>query len=95
MGTLAYKRSASSQHSLSCLSWAQGRVLCSINVVDFCQHHTTYMVQHKAHAGIGLACQQQYSLGEYIRHLLRLMAHLTAEEMQNRVEFLSAWGERG
>src|SRR5262245_9536397 len=74
---------------------AQGCVLCSFNVSDFCQHHTTCMVQHKAHAGIGLAWQQQYSLGEYIRHLLRLMAHLTAKEMQNRVEFLSAWEERG
>jgi hypothetical protein len=28
-----------------------------------------------------------------MRRLLKLMAHLTAEDMQNRVEFLSAWGE--
>jgi len=34
-------------------------------------------------------------VGEYMRRLLRLMAHLTAEEMHNRVEFLSAWGETG
>jgi hypothetical protein len=40
-----------------------------------------------------LARQQQYSVGEYRRRLLKLMAHLTAEDMQNRVEFLSAWGE--
>jgi len=76
-------------------SAAQGRVLCSFNVGDFYQLHTSYMVQHKAHADIVLARQQQYSMGGYMRRLLRLMAHLTAEEMQNRVEFLSAWGEKG
>ena len=37
---------------------AQGRVLCSFNVADFYRLHTTYMVQHKAHAGIVLARQQ-------------------------------------
>ena len=74
---------------------AQGRVLCSFNVGDFYQLHTSHIAQHKAHTGIVLARQQQYSVGGYMRRLLRLMAHLTAEEMQNRVEFLSAWGERG
>ena len=73
----------------------QGRVLCSFNVGDFYQLHTNNIAQHKSHAGIVLARQQQYSVGGYMRRLLRLMAHLTAEEMQNRVEFLSAWGERG
>jgi hypothetical protein len=52
-----------------------------------------YMAQHQSHTGIVLARQQQYSVGEYMRRLLRLMAHLTAEEMHNRVEFLSAWGQ--
>jgi len=74
---------------------AQGRVLCSFNVGDFYRLHTSYTVQHKTHTGIILARQQQYSVGEHMRRLLRLLAHLTAEEMQNRVEFLSAWGEKG
>jgi len=77
------------------LTTAQGRVLRSFNVGDFYQLHTNHIAQHKAHAGIVLARQQQYSVGGYMRRLLRLMAHLTAEEMQNRVEFLSAWGEKG
>lgn len=71
---------------------AQGRVLCSFNVGDFYRLHTHYMAQHQVHAGIVLARQQQYGVGEYMRRLLRLMTHLTAEEMHNRVEFLSAWG---
>jgi hypothetical protein len=74
---------------------AQGRVLCSFNVGDFYKLHTGYLAQHKLHTGIVLARQQQYSVGEYMRRLLNLMVHLTAEEMQNRVEFLSAWGEEG
>ena len=72
---------------------AQNRVLCSFNVGDFYRLHMRYMAEHQSHAGIVLARQQQYSVGEYMRRLLKLMAHLTAEEMQNRVEFLSAWGE--
>jgi hypothetical protein len=72
---------------------AQNRVLCSFNIGDFYRLHTRYMAEHRSHAGIVLARQQQYSVGEYMRRLLKLMAHLTAEEMQNRVEFLSAWGE--
>ena len=71
---------------------AQGRVLCSFNVGDFSQLHTRYMAQHKSHPGMILARQQQYAVGEYMRRLLRLMAHRTAGEMYNRVEFLSAWG---
>ena len=76
---------------------AQGRILCSFNIGDFYRLHTRYMAQHQSHTGIVLAQStlrpQQYSVGEYMRRLLRLMAHLTAEEMHNRVEFLSAWGE--
>lgn len=72
---------------------AQGRVLCSFNVGDFYRLHTRSIAQHQSHTGIVLARQQQYSVGEYMRRLLRLRAHLTAEEMHNRVEFLSAWGE--
>ena len=69
------------------------RVRCSFNVGDFYRLHTSYMVQHFSHTGIVLARQQQYSVGEYMRRLLRLIAHLTAAEMRNRVEFLNAWGE--
>jgi hypothetical protein len=38
------------------------------------------------------ARQQPYSVGEFIRRLRRLMAHLTAEARQNRAEVLSVWG---
>jgi hypothetical protein len=35
--------------------------------------------------------QQHYSVGEQLRRLLRLIASKSAGEMENWVEFLSAW----
>ncbi|SPE55454.1 conserved hypothetical protein [Verrucomicrobia bacterium] len=46
----------------------------------------------RLYSGIIMALQQRYSVGEQMRRLLRLRNSLTAEEMVNRVEFLSAWG---
>ena len=69
-----------------------GRVLYSFNMGDFCRLHSEWMVSQKTHAGIVLARQQHYSLGEQMRRLLKLIATRTAEEMQNRLEFLSDWG---
>ena len=63
--------------------------------VEMTQFHSSYLAHHNPHTGIVLARQQQYSLGEYMCRLLKLVAHITAEEMQNRVEFLSAWREEG
>ncbi len=71
---------------------AQGRVLYSFNVADFYLLHTQYLSQGKCHAGIVLAHQQRYTIGEQMRRLLRLIASLSAEDMKDHVEFLSAWG---
>jgi predicted nuclease of predicted toxin-antitoxin system len=70
----------------------QGRVLCSFNVGDFYRLHTDYLSQGRPHAGIILMRQQYYSVGEQMRRLLRLIASKPADEMENWVEFLSAWG---
>jgi len=51
----------------------------------------SYSAQGKSHAGIILANQQQYSVGEQMRRILRLIAAKSAEDMRNWVEFLSAW----
>lgn len=42
-------------------------------------------------SGIILSTQQQYSVGEQMRRLLKLIRQVTAEEMTDRVEFLSKW----
>ena len=70
---------------------AQGRVLCSFNVGDFYRLHTTYITQGKSHAGIILARQQRYSVGEQMRRLLKFIATKSAEQMKDQVGFLSFW----
>jgi len=70
----------------------QGRVLCTFNVGDFYRLHSDYLAQGKSHAGIILMRQQYYSVGEQMRRLLRLVASKSADEMEDWVEFLSAWG---
>ena len=69
---------------------ASGRVLYTFNVADYCVLHQAWISQRRIHAGIVVAPQQRYSTGEELRRLVRLAGSLTAEEMRNRIEFLSA-----
>lgn len=73
------------------LATAQGRVLYSFNIRDFCRLHTVWLGRGKSHTGIVLAKQQRYSVGEQMRRLLKLIATMSAEEMRDRIEFLSDW----
>lgn len=73
------------------LATQQGRVLYGFNVGDFYRLHTEFLTQGRTHAGIVLAKQQHYSIGEQLRRLLRLIATRSAEEIRDRIEFLSAW----
>ncbi len=70
---------------------AQGRTLYTFNIDDFMALHTAYIAEGKEHAGIILAPQQRYGVGEQMRRLLRLVQMRSAEEMRNTTEFLSAW----
>ena len=70
----------------------EGRVLYSFNRGDFYRLHTQLIAEDRSHAGIVLARQQHYSVGEQMRRLLRIMALRSPADMRNRVEFLSAWG---
>ena len=63
----------------------------SFNVGDFFQLHTDFLTRGRFHAGIILARQQQYLVGVEMSRLLKLIAAKSAEEMQNRIEFLSDW----
>ncbi len=71
---------------------SQGRVIYTYNVADYYQLHTEYLLRSMTHAGMILAHQRYYTIGEQIKRVLKLMAALSAEEMQNRAEYLSAWG---
>src|SRR5262245_16849816 len=71
---------------------AEGRAIYSFNVGDFYRLHGEFLAAGRPHAGIILSQQQQFSIGEQMRRLLKLIATLTEDEMVNRVEFLGAWG---
>lgn len=71
---------------------AHNRALYSFNVGDFSALHTAYIEAGKSHAGLILAPQRRYSVGGQMRRLLRLIHTVSAEEMRDRIEFLSAWG---
>jgi uncharacterized protein with PIN domain len=76
------------------LNWAltNQRVIYSFNLGDFYRLHTILLEREESHAGIILA-QQGYYVGEQMRRLLKIIAAKSAQEMQNQVEFLSAWSE--
>ena len=75
------------------LEWTQqaGRVLYTFNVGDFRDLHREFLNAGKDHPGIILAPQQRYTIGGQMRCLLRLIAARSAEDMRNRIEFLSNW----
>jgi hypothetical protein len=68
-------------------------VLFSFNVSHFCHLHSEHLSHSQPHAGIIVAPQQRYPVGERIRRLLSSIAAKTAEEMHNRLEFLGDWPE--
>ena len=72
---------------------ASGRVLYTFNVADFYELHGRFIDEDRDHAGLVLATQQRYTVGERMRRLLRLRAQTTAEEMENRVVFSGTIGE--
>ncbi|MGH9799433.1 MAG: DUF5615 family PIN-like protein [Blastocatellia bacterium] len=68
-----------------------GRSLYSFNSKDFYQLHTSFLAQSRTHAGLILGPQQELSIGEQMRRLLKIIASLSGEEMIGRVEFMGTW----
>ena len=75
------------------LDWARqnSRVIFSFNTRDFYRLHTILIGQGLSHAGIILAPQQRYGIGELMRGVLKLINTKSPEEMQGQLEFLSNW----
>jgi len=71
---------------------AQECVLYTFNVSDFYRLHAEWVGAAREHAGMILAPQQRFSVGEQLRRILLLRAKTTAANMRNRVEFLANWG---
>ncbi len=70
----------------------QERAIYTFNRKDFMALHTNWLEAGRAHAGIIIGQQQRFGIGEQARRLVKLVDTVSAEEMRDRVEFLSAWG---
>lgn len=68
-----------------------GRCLCTFNAGDFHRLHVAYVAEGRSHTGIVIMAQQRYTVGEQMRRLLRLASSIAAEDMRDRIEFLSGW----
>lgn len=69
----------------------ENRVIYTYNISDYARLHTQYIAESKNHAGMILVHQNRFTIGEQIRRTLKLITTLTAEDMQNRAEYLSSW----
>lgn len=70
-----------------------GHVLYTSNASDFAPLHRSYMESGLVHAGILIRYGRRFSVGEQAKRILRLWETLTAEDMANRTESLSQWGD--
>lgn len=70
---------------------ASGRSLFTYNTADYCALHQRWMGMERSHAGIIVAPQQRYSVGEELRGIMRLISRRTAQQMCDRLEFVSSW----
>jgi hypothetical protein len=66
------------------------RVLLTHNVKDFPRLHGECLSNGRSHMGIIIA-SRALSIGEIIRRIARLTAELSAEQMMDRLEYLSNW----
>ena len=58
------------------IAHTQGRVIYTYNTGDFCRLHSIYMNDGKTHSGIIIASQQQNSMGEKLRGLMKIIKYL-------------------
>jgi uncharacterized protein with PIN domain len=73
------------------LAVSQGRAILTFNRGDYARLHKQYAEHGWGHRGIIVS--EQYPIGELLRRVLNLLMSLSADDMRNRLEYLSQWGE--
>jgi hypothetical protein len=68
-----------------------GRVLYTFNISDYSRLHKEWLASGRSHTGLILGPQQWYTVGEQMKRILRIIGSLSAEEMKDRLEYLSNW----
>ena len=73
------------------LEWAAnaGRALVTFNVGDFAKLHHVWMRRGRHHWGVIVS--QQRPIGDLNRRLMNLARTRSADELRDRLEFLSNW----
>lgn len=71
----------------------QGRVLYSFNKKDYNRINTLVLSQGLSHAGIILGVMERFTIGEQMRRIRKIVDTLAAEEIQDRIVYLTAWGD--
>ena len=70
---------------------SQGRAILTFNRGDYARFHKRYAEHGWQHCGIIVS--EQYPIGELLRRMLNLLMSLSVQDMRNRLEYLSQWGE--
>ncbi|HIE27235.1 TPA: hypothetical protein EYP66_08110 [Candidatus Poribacteria bacterium] len=68
---------------------SQGRTILTFNIDDFPRMHYECLATGRNHYGIIVSAQVH--IGAVVKRCLNLMSVLSAEEMVNRLEYLSNW----
>ena len=67
----------------------QNRVVLTFNAADFVKLHIELHRKNIDHSGIIVS--DQLPIGELLRRLLKFVSSFSAEDMKNRLEYLSNW----
>lgn len=65
------------------------KTIVTSNVSDYARLHYQYLKQKRQHYGI--IATAQIPIGEALRRLMNLASQLSADDMINRLEYLSKW----
>jgi hypothetical protein len=73
------------------LKWAsqEGRVFLTFNVGHFARLHHQWVMGSHHHAGIVVSSQR--AIGDLLRRVLALASALNADDMRDRIEYLTNW----
>lgn len=89
LSTLEANRLSESDESQ--LEWAsrENRALLTFNISDFARLHGKWLNDFRHHSGIFVSSQRP--IGYLLRKVLAATGALSAEEMRDRIEYLSSW----
>ena len=79
------------ESDVSQLQWStdEGRVVVTFNVAHFAHLHSKWINEGRHHAGIIVSNQRP--IGDLLRRLDHLGTTIDADDMVDRIEFLSDW----